>query len=83
MDIYVCIHECEAAIISSYGFNRLFVIIETEFLYCPVRTESLSTIQVKFRVHIFNICCVGMWVDGCWNTVTELSTWVTSGVTSA
>ena len=52
----------QTAIISSYGVNRLFFVIKTEFLYCPVRTDSFGTNQVKFCVHIFNICCVERWL---------------------
>ena len=64
--VCVCVCERERERVLRYirqaAINFFFFIIEIEFLYCPVRTDSFSTNQVTFCVHIFNICSVERWM---------------------
>jgi hypothetical protein len=46
----------QTAIISLYSINWLVCITETECVYCAVRTVSLNTIQVEFRLQWFPRC---------------------------
>jgi hypothetical protein len=40
----------QVAIISLYCINRQVFITETAYVYCAVKTDSLNTIQVNFRL---------------------------------
>jgi len=44
----------QTAIISLYNINGQILIIETECVYCAVRTESLNIRQVSFSVWRIN-----------------------------
>jgi len=42
----------QTAIISLYSINWLVFIIETEYVYCAVRTESLNTTEARVRFQV-------------------------------